>query len=51
MPLYPGKKNIGKNIATLISEGRPRDQSIAIAERVAGNAKPKSKPKKGKSNG
>jgi hypothetical protein len=36
MPLYHGKKNIGRNIETLVSEGRPLDQSKAIALRKAG---------------
>jgi len=31
MPLLKGKKNIGENISTLLKEGRPRDQAIAIA--------------------
>lgn len=31
MPLYKGKKNIGRNIKTLTKEGRPRKQAIAIA--------------------
>ena len=31
MPLLKGKKNVGKNISTLLKEGRPRDQAIAIA--------------------
>lgn len=51
MPLYKGKKNIGRNIKTLVSEGRPQDQAVAIAENVAGNSrKPKAK-KGGKSSG
>lgn len=31
MPLTYGKKNIGKNISTLLKEGRGRKQAIAIA--------------------
>jgi hypothetical protein len=31
MPLYGGKKNIGKNIKTEMAHGKPRKQSIAIA--------------------
>ena len=48
MPLKEGKKNIGANIRTLIHEGRPRPQAIAIAERIAGQPKPAPKGKKGK---
>lgn len=46
MPLLKGKKNIGKNIATEENAGKPTKQAIAIAESVAGNAKPKKKGKK-----
>lgn len=35
MPLLPGKKNIGRNIATEEKSGKPRDQAIAIALNVA----------------
>jgi hypothetical protein len=35
VPLLPGKKNIGKNIATEIAHGKPRKQAIAIALSVA----------------
>ncbi len=35
MPLYRGKKNVGRNIRTLTREGRPRRQAIAIALSVA----------------
>jgi len=35
MPLMPGKKNIGKNIAIELSHGKPRKQAIAIALSVA----------------
>ena len=31
MPLKCGKKNIGKNISTLLKEGRGKKQAIAIA--------------------
>ncbi len=31
MPLKYGKKNIGKNISTLLKEGKSFKQSIAIA--------------------
>ena len=43
MPLKPGKKNIGKNIATEIAAGKPRKQAIAIALNVARRGKPKGK--------
>ena len=36
MPLFKGKKNIGKNIATEMAHGKPRKQAIAIAMSVAG---------------
>lgn len=39
MPLYPGKKNIGRNISELESTGRPHRQSLAIALKEAGEAK------------
>ena len=35
MPLQPGKKNIGKNIETEISAGKPQKQAVAIALNVA----------------
>lgn len=35
MPLLPGKKNIGRNIATEEAAGKPRPQAIAIALDVA----------------
>ena len=41
MPLYSGKKNIGRNIKTEIAAGRPRKQAIAIAESVARRGKKK----------
>ncbi len=31
MPLYPGKKNVGKNILTELRQGKPRKQAVAIA--------------------
>ena len=47
MPLAKGssKAVIGKNIATLIKEGKPHSQAIAIAFSVAGKAKKKKKKK------
>lgn len=48
MPLAPGSdpKTISKNVKTLVKEGRPQQQAVAIAERVA---HPKRKaPSKGK---
>lgn len=39
MPLYKGKKNIGKNIKTEMAHGKPRRQAIAIALSVAGRKK------------
>jgi len=35
MPLLPGKKNIGSNIATETAAGKPRKQAVAIALSVA----------------
>lgn len=46
MPLKKGKKNVGKNIATLLNEGKDRDQAVAIAMNIAGEGK--KKRKKGK---
>ncbi len=45
MPLKKGtsQKVISENIATLIKEGYPRDQAIAIAYRSAGKTRPKTK--------
>lgn len=41
MPLYKGKKNIGKNIKTEMKHGKPRKQAIAIALSVAGKSNKK----------
>lgn len=41
MPLLKGKKNIGKNIATEISHGKPPEQAKAIALSVANVPKKK----------
>jgi hypothetical protein len=41
MPLFAGKKNIGKNIKTEEAAGRPRKQAIAIALSVARRGKKK----------
>jgi hypothetical protein len=35
MPLFPGKKNIGRNIETEEAHGKPHKQAIAIALDVA----------------
>ena len=35
MPLYPGKKNVGRNIKSEIAHGKSKKQSIAIAFSVA----------------
>lgn len=39
MPLSKKKKDTGKNIKTLMSEGRPKKQAIAIALSVTGQSK------------
>ena len=41
MPLLRGKANIGKNIAELESTGRKKSQAVAVALKVAGEAKKK----------
>ena len=45
MPLEPGrsKKVVSKNIETLMHEGRPQKQAIAIALKKAGKDKPTKK--------
>jgi hypothetical protein len=46
MPLAKGKSKavISRNIATEVRAGRPVKQAVAIAERTAGNAKPRKSP-------
>lgn len=44
MPLLKGKKNIGRNIKTEEAHGKPHNQALAIALRVAG-VPPKKKGK------
>jgi len=50
MPLKKGKskKTVSKNISTLMHEGRPQKQAIAIAMSEAGMEKPKKKKVKKK---
>jgi cation transport regulator ChaB len=48
MPLYKGKKNIGRNIKTEMAAGKPRKQAIAIALNVAGESKKPKKKRRGK---
>ena len=45
MPLLPGKKNIGRNIAEMETNGHPKDQSVAAALNKA-KVKKKKKAKK-----
>ena len=47
MPLYKGKKNIGRNIKTEMAHGKKHKQAVAIAMSVAGMSKKKKKKKKG----
>lgn len=49
MPLKKGssKRTVQENIRRLIHEGKPQDQAVAIAYRIAEDAK-KAKAKKGK---
>lgn len=46
MPLYSGKENIGRNIKTEETAGRPHKQAVAIALHVAGEGKKKPGVKK-----
>lgn len=46
MPLYKGKKNIGRNIKTEMAHGKPRKQAIAIALSVAKKTKKKKSKKR-----
>lgn len=39
MPLFKGKKNMGRNIKTEMAEGKPQKQAVAIAYREAGEKK------------
>lgn len=48
MPLFRGKKNIGRNIRTEMKAGKPRKQAIAIALHTAGVSKRKGKKPHGK---
>ena len=48
MPLYSGKKNIGKNIKTEMAHGKPKKQAVAIALSVARKSGVKIPKKKGK---
>lgn len=47
MPLKKGSldKDVSENIATLMREGKPQDQAVAIAMSEAGKAKEKTKKK------
>lgn len=46
MPLYSGKKNVGRNIQTEMAAGKGRRQAIAIALSVARRGKKKKRGKK-----
>lgn len=43
MPLYPGRKSIGRNIKAELAAGKPRRVARAIAMRVAYGKKAKPK--------
>ncbi len=45
MPLFGGKENIGKNIATEEAAGKPKKQALAIALSVARKSGAKIAPK------
>ncbi len=41
MPLFFGKKNVGKNIKAEMKAGKPKKQAVAIGLRAAGASKKK----------